>query len=144
MNEHLLAEIRKLKEVVERNIQLVKQEQERYRSLSLIQGSGEDLKRIYQRINSVLNENQFLIERQREMIKNVQTNIDEVHDSLISNRPITRDHCLIATLDGRMALDLNHPYLGDKTFTDSLLKVWEQEEAYEKCGELANYLNQDL
>ncbi len=140
MNEYLLAEIRKLKEVVERNIQMVKLDQEEYRHLCLMKGNGEAMQRIYQRINMVLNENQVLIERQREMIKSVQSNIDEVHDSLVSSRPLTRDHCLLATLDGRMPLELNHPYLGDKTFTDTLFEIWEKEEAYEKCGVLAALL----
>jgi hypothetical protein len=48
------------------------------------------------------------------------------------------DECFEETINTRIVYDENHPFYGNDTFFQKLLKYYEKKEDYEMCGKLLN------
>ena len=143
MKELMQQTIRVLKDKVNRNLEIIKENQNVIKEI-LKEPFSEDrstrLKERYDMNKSLLMENNDFINVQLTLINF----IDKYKNSVVMAEVLSKsivgkmqpDDYFTATINGEIPYNDEHPYFSDDSFFDKLLSYYKEREDYEMCGKL--------
>lgn len=125
-------------EKIKENVAIIKSNCNKMKERNMQVESGLDIEKTvdyFSLNNELLQENKDLLKIQAEL-----SNYMVKYSTKEEVTELSRNDLFKMTIQDEIAINDNHPLIGDKDFLDKLLCYYKEVEQYEKCSVLLNYI----